>query len=76
MAFGILDGHAFVPQKTTLGDWMRSVLAAMSEPYPHKVYYHHGFCNYVDPKHVFYSRDLLGPSDCVWIVPGSERLRA
>jgi len=55
----------------SFAEYARWAFKTMLEPWPHKVYYHRGWISYVDPQHVFWSGDLPGPSDCVWIVPGT-----
>lgn len=40
------------------------------EPWPLYVYYVGGRVDFV-PRDTFYMRASSGPSDCVWIVPGS-----
>lgn len=55
----------------SFGDYCRSVMVAMHEPWPHKVYYHLARVTYVDPSHYLWSGYEMGPSDCAWIVPGT-----
>lgn len=41
------------------------------EPTPHYVRYHRGRVTYTPPELVFIRERPYGPSDCVWIVPGT-----
>ncbi len=46
-----------------------------SEPWPHLVYYHNGRVTHVDPKNFLWTDGRNGPSDSVWIVPGTAQGR-
>lgn len=48
------------------------LMEAMSEPAPHVVrYLADGGMHYTSPKEFYIGRSARGPSDCVWIIPGT-----
>lgn len=52
-----------------------SLFNVMAEPAHDFVYYQPGFgCTYIQPTTFYWGR-RRSPSDCVWMIPGTERRR-
>lgn len=52
-----------------------SEMFCQTEPWPHMVHYRGTRVTYIDPKTFLWTDDRRGPSDCVWIVPGTAERR-
>lgn len=58
----------------SIAEFFRRFMATMYEVRPHKVYYQCGYVTYVDAKSVLCTNIRSGPSDCIWIVPGTAEV--
>lgn len=72
LAVALRDGALTVATK-----WPRFPLPDPREPWPHYVHYSVGIrlgrTTYTPPDSFYFTRSKPGPSDCVWIVPGTAR---
>lgn len=58
------------PPRPTMMDM---ILPAADDRWPHLVHYRHSKVTYVPPDRFLFRIDPDGPSDCTWIVPGTNR---